>query len=130
MLRLRQEVFVVEQECAYLDADGLDPHCHHLLGHDLQGLVATARLVPPGRVHPLVAIGRVVTAPRVRGSGLGRPLMREAMRHAAACWPGGIHLGGQAYLRGFYESLGFAVSGPAYDEDGIPHLPMDSRSPS
>ncbi len=115
----------MEQDCAYLDADGLDAACHHLLGLDDGGLVATARVVPPGVAHPLVSIGRVVTAPRVRNTGLGRPLMEEAIRRAEAHWPGNVHVGAQAHLRHFYGSLGFRVSGPEYIEDGIPHLPME-----
>ncbi len=125
VLQLRQEVFVVEQACAYQDLDGLDPRCHHLLGCDDQGLAASVRVVPPGLSHALPSIGRVVTAPRIRGSGHGRPLMEEAIRHVEQTWPGPIHIGAQSHLRHYYESLGFQVSGPEYDEDGIPHLPMD-----
>lgn len=130
VLRLRQEVFVVEQECAYLDADDLDPRCDHLLGLDDQGLCAYVRAVPPGVSYPeYPAIGRVITAPRVRGKGLGRPLMREAIRGVEARWPGPIKIGAQAHLAAYYGSLGFQVCGPEYDEDGIPHLPM-LRAPS
>ncbi len=125
VLQLRQAVFVVEQDCAYQDLDGLDPACHHLLGRDDQGVAATVRVVPPGLSHSLPCIGRVVTASRVRGTGLGRPLMQEAIRHVRQVWPGGIHIGAQAHLHDYYASLGFEVSGPVYDEDGIPHLPMD-----
>lgn len=129
VLQLRAQVFVVEQDCAYLDLDGLDPRCHHLLGVEAGGLVASVRAVPPGLSHALPCIGRVVTAPRARGQGLGRPLMREAIRHVGQVWPGPIHISAQAHLRDFYGSLGFVVSGPGYDEDGIPHLPMDRVPP-
>lgn len=129
VMRLRQEVFVVEQDCAYLDADGLDPRCEHLLGVDDAGLAAYVRAVPPGLSYPDVpAIGRVITAARVRGRGLGRPLMREAIRGVEARWPGPIQIGAQAHLEAYYGSLGFVTCGPEYDEDGIPHLPM--RRPS
>jgi ElaA protein len=124
LLSLRAQVFVVEQDCAYVDPDGLDPQCHHLLGLDSIGLAASVRAVPPGISHPLPCIGRVVTAARVRGTGLGRPLMREAMRYVFRLWPGPIHLGAQSHLRRYYETLGFRISGSEYDEDGIPHLPM------
>ncbi|HJN72835.1 MAG TPA: GNAT family N-acetyltransferase [Myxococcota bacterium] len=124
LLQLRAVVFVVEQDCAYLDLDGVDPLCDHLLGYDEEGLCASVRVVPPGLSHPEVSIGRVVTAPRVRGTGLGRPLMEEALRHVAAKWPGPIAIGAQAHLRRYYESFGFVVCDPEYDEDGIPHLPM------
>lgn len=125
LLKLRSEVFVVEQDCVYLDLDGIDQACDHLLGMDEEGLCAYVRAVPPGVAYPDEAsIGRVVTAPRVRTTGLGRPLMIEAIRHVSERWPGSIKIGAQSYLRSYYESLGFAVCGPEYDEDGIPHFPM------
>ena len=125
VLRLRSAVFVVEQDCPYQDLDGLDPKCHHLLGTDEAGLAASVRAVPPGLSHRYPCIGRVVTAPRVRGTGLGRPLMWEALRYVGEIWPGPVHIGAQAHLHDYYASLGFVTSGPEYDEDGIPHLPMD-----
>ncbi|MCA2979810.1 MAG: GNAT family N-acetyltransferase [Myxococcaceae bacterium] len=126
VLRLRQRVFVVEQRCAYLDADGLDPSCWHGLGVAPGGaLVATARIVPPGLAFEVPAIGRVVTSPEHRRRGLGRALMLEAIRQTKRLYPGqDICLGAQRYLEGFYGSLGFAVDGAPYDEDGIPHVPM------
>jgi ElaA protein len=130
VLRLRQEIFVVEQDCPYLDADGDDVRCHHLLGWGEDGgLDAYLRVYPPGAYRSEIVIGRVLTAQRVRRQGLGRVLMLEGMARAFAQWGvGPIYLGGQAYLRDFYEGLGFTVSGPGYDEDGIPHFPM--RRPS
>ncbi len=129
LLQLRAAVFVVEQDCAYQDLDGLDPACHHLLGLDADGLAASVRAVPPGLCHRFPCIGRVVTAARVRGKGLGRPLMTEALRHVTQTWPGPVHIGAQAHLHDYYASLGFVVAGPEYDEDGIPHLPMDYAPP-
>lgn len=128
-LALRQAVFVVEQDCAYLDADGRDHHAHHLLGWRGGVLVAYLRAFPPGGFYAEAAIGRVITATSARAEGLGRALMEEGHRRSAATWgPGPIKISAQAYLRRFYESLGYRVVGPAYDEDGIPHLPM-VRSP-
>jgi len=124
-LALRQEVFVVEQDCAYLDADGRDLFAHHLLGWRDERLIAYARVFGPRDGQPLT-IGRVVTSATVRGTGLGRPLMQQAMERGwTAYGHGPIHLSAQAHLADFYGSLGFRVSGPGYDEDGIPHLPMD-----
>ncbi|TNE87986.1 MAG: GNAT family N-acetyltransferase [Deltaproteobacteria bacterium] len=125
VLALRQAVFVVEQECAYLDADGDDADAMHLLG-ELDGeLVAYVRAFAPGRVYDEACIGRVITAERIRGTGQGRPLMLEAIRQVEATWgPGPIKLSAQSHLRAYYESLGFAVCGEGYLEDGIPHLPM------
>ena len=133
ILRLRQEVFVVEQSCPYLDADGDDPICHHLLGRGLDGgLDAYLRAYPPGGLagHDEVVIGRVITAQRARRRGLGQELMLEGMARASATWgPQPIYLGGQSYLKRFYNNLGFAVCGPGYLEDDIPHLPMRRPAP-
>jgi ElaA protein len=124
VLQLRQRVFVVEQACAYLDADGRDPRARHLLGLRGGELVAVLRAFPPDEAGAAV-IGRVITAPEARGTGLGRELMRVGMAKVRETWgPGPIHIGAQARLRGWYEALGFAVCGAPYDEDGIPHLPM------
>lgn len=125
VLQLRQEVFVVEQRCVFLDADGVDPRCDHVLATLDGEIVATARVIPPGVVHEHASIGRVVSASSVRRSGLGRPLMERAMQATLDRFgPTPIYLGAQAYLRGFYEGLGFQVSGPGYIEDDIPHFPM------
>ena len=125
ILRTRQEVFVVEQKCAYADADGLDPEASHLFAVDGDAVIACARLFAPGRRRREAVIGRVVTAPSVRRSGLGRELMRRAIDAvAAAHGPTAIWLGAQKYLQRFYESFGFQRDGEDYLEDGIPHLPM------
>ncbi len=125
IVRLRQEVFIVEQRCAYADADGLDALATHLFAVDGDAVVACARLFAPGRRRPEAVIGRVVTAPAVRRSGVGRELMRRAIasieaRHGRV----GIWLGAQKYLERFYASFGFVRDGDDYDEDGIAHLPM------
>lgn len=125
VLALREAVFVVEQDCAYLDADGKDRVALHLLGCDDEGLCAYLRILPPGVSHEDVAIGRVVTAPRVRGQGWGRPLMQAGLDHAAQHFgPASVFVSAQAHLKDFYASLGFDVCGEGYLEDGIPHLPM------
>lgn len=130
LLALRQVVFVVEQDCPYLDADGLDSRAHHLLGYMDDQLVAYARAFPPGEVYTEAAIGRVITAPSIRGQGQGRPLMREAMNCVHRTYgPTAIKLSAQAHLEPYYQSLGFEVCGEGYDEDGIPHLPMRCRAP-
>lgn len=125
VLALRQRVFVVEQACAYQDADGDDPRCWHLLGTVDGELVATARLVPPGLKYPEPAIGRVVTAPSMRRQGLGRALMLEALAQVRRLFPGQpTRIGAQVYLERFYRSLGFVPVGAPYDEDGIAHVEM------
>jgi ElaA protein len=120
VLRLRAEVFVVEQRCVYLDPDGQDLQAWHLLGLGEQGqLLAYARLLDGPK------IGRVLTAPQARGQGQGRALMQQALAECAQRWPGqAVSLQAQAYLQDFYASLGFAPVSAAYDEDGIPHIDM------
>lgn len=126
LLQLRSRVFVVEQQCIFLDMDNLDQQSHHLLGYRDGVLVACARILPQGLAYPAYAsIGRVVTAPEARGMGAGRQLMERAIHHLYALYgtvP--IKIGAQLYLRHFYESLGFAQCGALYLEDGIEHIPM------
>ncbi len=126
-LALRQTVFVVEQNCPYLDADGRDQPAAHLLGYDADGdLVAHTRLIPAGISYEKYAsIGRVVTAPKVRGTGLGRELMARSIAACAELFPGQpVKIGAQAHLENFYRGLGFEPTGEAYLEDGIPHIGM------
>lgn len=127
IMALRQEVFVVEQNCPYLDADGLDRAAHHILGEDAQGrILAYTRLLPPGALYPHYAtIGRVVTSPRIRKAGLGRELMRYTIACVNQLYDQpDIKISAQSYLIDFYESLGFQSLGEEYLEDGIPHITM------
>ncbi|MCF8258857.1 MAG: GNAT family N-acetyltransferase [Flavobacteriales bacterium] len=124
-MRLRQEVFVVEQECPYLDADGRDRGNHHLLGYDDLGIAVYARVLRPGALYPEVCISRVVSAPRVRRTGAGRLLMKECLVRVQETYgPVPIRISAQAYLQAFYESFGFGCTGKEYLEDGIPHKEM------
>jgi ElaA protein len=124
-LALRCRVFVLEQG-PYLDPDGVDRRAWHLLGRDGRGaLQAYLRVVDPGVKYAEPSIGRVLTAPEVRGRGQGRRLMAEGVGRCEAAWPGqGIRISAQAHLRRFYESLDFRAVGNEYLEDGIPHLEM------
>lgn len=125
VLALRQRVFVVEQACAFQEADGRDPQARHLMGWGGGRLVACARLLPAAGSEPR-SIGRVATAPEARGAGLGKALMGEALRILLAEDPAApIALGAQAHLAApFYEPLGFRIVGEPYEEDGIPHVHM------
>lgn len=125
-LQLRSQVFVVEQNCVFLDIDGLDAPSLHLLGHGDDGaLRAYARLIPPGVKAPDALIGRVVTSPAARGGGTGRRLMAEAVAQCERQWPGrAITLHAQAHLERFYAGFGFQPVGEPYIEDGIPHIEM------
>jgi ElaA protein len=125
ILALRCRVFVLEQG-AYLDPDGGDLHSWHLQGRDGSGVLqAYLRAVDPGIKYAEPSIGRVLTAPELRGSGLGRTLMQEGLARCAAQWPGqGIRISAQARLREFYAGLGFEAVSDTYIEDQIPHMQM------
>ncbi|MBA4176437.1 MAG: GNAT family N-acetyltransferase [Leptothrix sp. (in: Bacteria)] len=124
-LALRSRVFILEQG-PYLDPDGIDRQSAHLLGRDAAGvLLAYLRVVDPGVKYAEPSIGRVITAPEVRGFGLGRPLMAEGIARCTADWPGqGIRISAQSHLARFYGEFGFARVGPDYLEDNIPHCEM------
>ena len=126
MLRARQQVFSVEQQCIYLDPDEADEASWHLCAWapGLQ-LMACARIVDPGVKYPEASIGRVITAQAARGTGLGRELLRRAIAHASRQHPGlALRISAQSYLVRFYGDFGFRVVGEAYLEDGIPHTEM------
>jgi len=125
ILRLRNEVFVVEQNCVFQDADNKDQACYHLLLYQQKELVAYARLVPAGITFSEISIGRIVTSPAVRGKGVGKILMQHALEQTYILLSKGpIRIGAQLYAIGFYESFGFEADGRIYDEDGIDHIEM------
>jgi ElaA protein len=122
ILALRGRVFVVEQNCPYLDPDGADQASSHVWAADDTGAIhAYLRVVPAGTKFAEVSIGRVITAPEARGTGLGKELMRRGIAAAGA---GPIRIGAQAHLEKFYGELGFVRASEPYDEDGIPHIEM------
>lgn len=129
VLALRCRVFILEQG-AYLDPDGADARCWHLCGRDERGaLVAYLRAAEPGVKYAEPSIGRVVTAPEVRGTGLGRVLMEQGLARCDRQWPGrALRISAQSRLRRFYVSLGFEAASGDYLEDNIPHLQMTWRS--
>ena len=125
--RARQRVFIVEQQCAFLDADGCDEHACHLAAWSAASRepLAYARVLDPGVKYAEVSIGRVVTTGASRGTGLGRELMRRVLALTAERWPGaGIRISAQSRLEAFYASFGFVVAGERYVEDGIAHTEM------
>ena len=125
LLRLRAEVFVVEQNCVFLEPDGIDQHCFHLLGYNDKKLIAYTRIVPPGVVYQEASIGRVVIALSVRNTGIGRILMDQSIEKLYSNFGRVIiKIGAQFYLRKFYESLGFYKVSDIYLEDGIEHIHM------
>ena len=125
-LQLRLAVFVVEQQCCYQDADGLDQQCFHLFGRLPSGrLVCYLRIVPPGHKYAEPSIGRVAVDKDFRGRGIGRSLMTRGIEITGDTYPTvGIRLAAQKYVERFYRSLGFTSTGDDYLEDGIPHVEM------
>jgi ElaA protein len=123
----RQQVFSIEQNCVYLDADGYDESAWHLAAWSAQQHVplAYARLVAPGFRYAEPSIGRVITTAAARGTGLGRELVRRAIALSARVFPGhGIRISAQSRLEAFYEEVGFVIVGERYMEDGIAHTEM------
>lgn len=129
VLALRCAVFIIEQDCPYLDPDYKDEHCLHVMGWKNEELVAVARIVSPGISYDEVSIGRVATADSVRGTGIGRELMVKTMeyiRHAFGPVP--VRISAQSYLQKFYEDFGFVrTEKEEYHEDDIPHVEMIYR---
>ena len=126
LLKLRSEVFVVEQNCVFLDLDDHDQNALHLLMHDAAGaLVGYTRLLPPGEKYAEPSIGRVVVSPTVRATGAGRRLMAESVRGARQHYPGLPKLiWAQHHLERFYSSFGFVTESEPELEDGILHVFM------
>lgn len=125
ILQLRQDVFVVEQQCVYEDADGLDRMATHLFAVHRAMVIAYARIFRPGVRGNVAVIGRVATAKAARGRGLGRDLMQRAIDTVEQSYGAvPIRIGAQSRLERFYASFGFVRDGDDYVEDGIPHLPM------
>jgi ElaA protein len=125
VLRLRSEIFVVEQNCVYLDPDNKDLSCQHLMLYHQKELIAYARIVPAGVSFTEPSIGRIVSSSTVRGKGFGKELVRLAIENCIRLHgykP--IRIGAQLYLKAFYESFGFVVTSDVYDEDGIDHIEM------
>jgi len=127
IMRLRQEVFIVEQNCPYLDADGKDKFGYHVMGRDEDGrLHSYTRLLPEGvSFEGFISIGRVANSDTVRGTGEGKKLMNYSILTIRKLFPDmPIKIGAQAYLKKFYENFGFVDIGIPYIEDGIPHIIM------
>lgn len=126
LLRLRVEVFIVEQNCVFQDLDRQDDKAYHLLGYaEGNELAAYARLFDAGLSYEEVAIGRVIVSPAHRRRGFGQELMRQAIAYCEVLYGAQpIRIGAQQYLERFYQEFGFAQCGEGYLEDGIPHIPM------
>ncbi len=124
IVALREQVFIVEQACAYQDADGLDLVSRHLWADASGDIVGYLRIVPAGAKFAEVALGRIVTAPAARGTGLGRALVQRGLDMIG---PLPVRLAAQAHLERFYGEFGFVRASEPYLEDGIPHIDMLRR---
>jgi len=125
ILQLRIEVFSVEQNCVYQDADGKDQQSIHLCGWNGDFLAAYCRILPAGLSYDYPSIGRVVTSPQYRKGGHGRRLMQKAIEQTIELFHAPfIIISAQFYLKVFYESIGFEQVSEVYLEDNIPHIKM------
>jgi len=125
ILKIRQEVFAVEQNSVYLDVDGRDLDALHVIATHADEVIAYCRVLPPGLRYPEASIGRVLTTSAARGSGAGRKLMDYALTVCEQHYPGcGVRISAQLYLEDFYRGLGFSSCSSPYGEDGIPHIEM------
>ena len=125
ILQLRQDVFIIEQDCIYPDLDNLDPMAAHMSAWRDSEIMAYQRCLPPGVSYPESSLGRIVVAQAGRGLQLGRELVQRGIDYNRSCWPlSNIQIGAQAHLQDFYGSLGFTPLGAEYIEDGIAHRHM------
>ncbi|MDO4223206.1 MAG: GNAT family N-acetyltransferase [Acinetobacter sp.] len=129
ILKLRVDVFVVEQNCPYPELDGVDQQATHLYSQNDHGeILAYARILPAGLTYETAAIGRVIVTPKVRGGGIARELMQKAIAIVRDDWQAPvITIGAQVYLKDFYQSLGFVAISDEYLEDGIAHIDMQLK---
>jgi ElaA protein len=125
IMQLRNEVFVVEQNCVYQDADNKDAGAFHFMMWADNKLIAYTRLLPAGLTFQNASIGRVVTSPPARGAGIGRELMQKSIEKLYSLFGAvPIEIGAQLYLKKFYQSLGFVQTSEMYLEDNIEHIEM------
>jgi len=128
VLQLRQNVFIIEQNCIYPDLDNVDLSCFHLMMTNDSDLIGYCRIIEPGIAYNTSSIGRVIIKTAFKGKKLGLQLMKEAILCCKNNWPdSGISISAQAHLKGFYSSLSFVEQGKIYDEDGIPHIKMELK---
>lgn len=129
ILKLRADIFVVEQQCIYPDCDGKDRNAHHLYVEKNGDIVGYLRILDKGQTFDQIAIGRVAVREDYRGIGLARHMMNKALLFIGDyLGETVVKLSAQQYMTQFYESLGFYCISEGYLEDGIPHIDMEYRS--
>jgi ElaA protein len=124
ILKLRSEVFVVEQNCVYQDLDNFDQKSIHIFGKHDNEIHAYTRILPPKLYYKEAAIGRVVTSKEIRMDGYGKEIMNYSIALIKAEYASNIRIMAQCYLTRFYADFGFKIEGPEFLEDGIPHVEM------
>lgn len=141
ILKARQDVFVVEQNCVYQDMDSIDQYAWHLCAWQKKSreselekaektLMAYLRVVFPGHKYAEPSIGRVLTTQEARGTGLGKQLLEKALLYIDQKYPHQhVRISAQSHLHQFYAAFGFVSVSEPYDEDGIPHVEMLRRAP-
>lgn len=134
MIRIREEIFVLEQDCVYVDCDNNDTKCDHLIvlakdetsgNYSIENIVGTLRILPANVKYDQVSIGRVVVAKNARHQQLGSKMMKEALSFVKEKY-GNVEvvLSAQVAIKGLYEKVGFKVVSDIYLEDGIDHVKM------
>ena len=125
MLKLRQEVFIIEQACIYPDIDNRDESAHHLIALDHGKIIGCLRILGKGAVFEEASIGRVVVSECCRGRGIAKKMMQQAIQFIGSAQKEKyIKISAQTYVVPFYSSLGFEAVSEEYLEDGIPHVDM------
>ena len=125
ILKLRSEVFVMEQDCVYQDMDDYDQDGLHVSGTGNGSLLCYARLLSPGKKYAEPCIGRILNSPKIRGQGYGKVLVTKSLEYCAFYWPDqGVRISAQLRLQDFYHGFGFVAVSDSYLEDGIPHIEM------
>lgn len=126
ILKLRNAIFIVDQQCIFPDIDGRDlNNCYHLFCTLNGQIIAYARIFGPGQIYQEPCLSRVCTSLDQRGKGMGKELLKRALDETSPLFPGqSVRIGAQLYLKTFYESFGFKLDGDLYIEDGIEHIQM------
>ena len=122
ILKIRQEVFIIEQNCNYLDADSFDQVSQHLTCYKQSELIAYMRIVPEGEIYPNISFGRILVKQKFRKIGLGKEIIQRAINVFPEDTT--IVMSAQLYLTQLYENFGFKITGKEYLEDEIPHIKM------
>jgi ElaA protein len=125
ILKLRQEVFIIEQNSIYDELDGKDQESKHVMGFLDDTLIAYSRILPPGLSYSEASIGRIITAPSVRRKNLGRKLVRFSLDTCHSLYPdSAVRISAQQHLQKFYSEFGFKTVSEPYDDGGILHVQM------